>query len=102
MRVLLPLPDRDFDVTEVAVPWAILREAGHDVVFAAKRGRGAGRAGAPGRAVRARPRTVTARGTATDDTAAFAVQDRNYVSARWPGDAYLFGRRFCALLAPRA
>ena len=27
MRVLLPLPDRDFDVTEVAVPWAILREA---------------------------------------------------------------------------
>jgi hypothetical protein len=30
VRVLLPLPDRDFDVTEVAVPWAILREApGH-------------------------------------------------------------------------
>jgi len=26
------------------------------------------------------------------------VQDRNYVSARWPGDAYLFGRRFCDLL----
>ncbi len=34
MRVLLPLPDRDFDVTEVAVPWAILRDAGHQVVFA--------------------------------------------------------------------
>jgi putative intracellular protease/amidase len=47
------------------------------------------------------PRTMTARGTATDDTPAFAVQDRNYVSARWPGDAYLFGRRFCALLDPR-
>ena len=31
MRVLLPLPDRDFDVTEVAVPWAVLREAGHEV-----------------------------------------------------------------------
>jgi len=27
VRVLLPLPDRDFDVTEVAVPWAILRDA---------------------------------------------------------------------------
>ena len=37
MRVLLPLPDRDFDVTEVAVPWRILRDAGHDVVFATER-----------------------------------------------------------------
>jgi putative intracellular protease/amidase len=44
------------------------------------------------------PRTVSARGTATDDTPAFVVQDRNYVSARWPGDAYLFGRRFRDLL----
>ena len=44
------------------------------------------------------PRTLSARGTATDDTAAFVVQDGNYVSARWPGDAYLFGRRFTDLL----
>jgi putative intracellular protease/amidase len=41
---------------------------------------------------------VSARGTATDDSAAFVVQDRNYVSARWPGDAYLFARRLCGLL----
>ncbi len=40
-----------------------------------------------------------ARGTATDDRPAFAVTDRNYQSARWPGDAYLFARRFSALLA---
>jgi len=33
-KVLFPLPDHDFDVTEVAVPWKLLREAGHDVVFA--------------------------------------------------------------------
>jgi putative intracellular protease/amidase len=46
------------------------------------------------------PRTLYAHGTATDDTPAFAVQDRNYVSARWPGDAYLFGRRLCELLQP--
>ena len=45
------------------------------------------------------PHTLSARGTAADDTPAFAVQDRNYLSARWPGDAYLFGRRFCDLLA---
>lgn len=34
MRVLIPLPDRDFDITEVAVPWQLLRAAGHEVVFA--------------------------------------------------------------------
>jgi len=44
------------------------------------------------------PRTLSARGTATDDTPAFVVQDRNYVSARWTGDAYLFGRWFRDLL----
>ena len=38
MRVLLPLPDRDFDVTEAAVPWRILRDAGHEVVFATEHG----------------------------------------------------------------
>jgi putative intracellular protease/amidase len=37
-RVLFPLPDRDFDVTEVAVPWKLLREAGHEVVFATEAG----------------------------------------------------------------
>src|SRR5438046_7598408 len=36
--VLVPLPDRDFDVTEVAVPWKLLREAGHEVVFATETG----------------------------------------------------------------
>jgi putative intracellular protease/amidase len=37
-RVLMPLPDRDFDVTEVAVPWRLLTRAGHSVVFATERG----------------------------------------------------------------
>jgi putative intracellular protease/amidase len=37
-RVLVPLPDRDFDVTEVAVPWRLLERAGHEVVFATERG----------------------------------------------------------------
>lgn len=37
-RVLVPLPDADFDVTEVAVPWHVLTTAGHDVVFATERG----------------------------------------------------------------
>src|SRR5450432_1969416 len=37
-KVLFPLPDRDFDVTEVAVPWRLLRDAGHEVVFATEAG----------------------------------------------------------------
>jgi deazaflavin-dependent oxidoreductase (nitroreductase family) len=44
------------------------------------------------------PRETTKRGTATDDSHAFAVRDGNYVSARWPGDAYLFANRFHELL----
>lgn len=34
----MPLPDRDFDVTEVAVPWKLLTEAGYDVVIATEDG----------------------------------------------------------------
>lgn len=37
-KVLFPLPDRDFDVTEVAVPWRLLRDAGHEPVFATEAG----------------------------------------------------------------
>src|SRR5262245_26536580 len=36
--VWMPLPDRDFDVTEVAVPWKLLTEAGHTVRFATEAG----------------------------------------------------------------
>ena len=38
MQVLIPLPDRDFDVTEVAVPWRLLTDAGHEAVFATEHG----------------------------------------------------------------
>jgi putative intracellular protease/amidase len=48
------------------------------------------------------PVTLSARGTAADDRPAFVVRDGNYVSARWPGDAYLFARWFCDLLQPDA
>jgi len=37
--ILCPLPDRDFDVTEVAVPWKLLTEAGFEVVFATEEGK---------------------------------------------------------------
>ncbi len=37
-RVLVPLPDHDFDVTEVAVPWRLLKSGGHQVVFATETG----------------------------------------------------------------
>jgi len=38
VKVAFPLPDNDFDVTEVAVPWKLLVEAGHEVVFATEVG----------------------------------------------------------------
>lgn len=44
------------------------------------------------------PITLGARGTATDHRAAFVVEDGRYVSARWPGDAYLFAERFLSRL----
>jgi putative intracellular protease/amidase len=44
------------------------------------------------------PRT-TKRGTLADDSEAFVVQDGNYLSARWPGDAYLFAKRFDGMLS---
>ncbi|MCE9501074.1 MAG: type 1 glutamine amidotransferase domain-containing protein [Leptospira sp.] len=44
------------------------------------------------------PLTLGDRGTATNDKDAFVVEDGNYISARWPGDAYLFGRKFIGLL----
>jgi putative intracellular protease/amidase len=37
-RVLVPLPDHDFDVTEVSVPWRLLTEAKHEVLFATEHG----------------------------------------------------------------
>lgn len=40
------------------------------------------------------PRELTTRGTRTDHRHAFVVEDGHYVSARWPGDAYLFAERF--------
>jgi len=38
MRVLMPLPDHDFDPTESAVPWRLLTDAGHQVIFATEHG----------------------------------------------------------------
>jgi putative intracellular protease/amidase len=38
VRVLIPLPDHDCDVTEVSVPWRVLADAGHEIVFATERG----------------------------------------------------------------
>jgi putative intracellular protease/amidase len=44
------------------------------------------------------PRVLAERGSETDDAPALVVEDGNYISARWPGDAYLFAKRFAARL----
>lgn len=38
MKILMPLPDHDFDTTETAVPWKLLTRAGHQVLFATEEG----------------------------------------------------------------
>jgi len=50
--VLMPLPDQDFDPTESGVPWRMLRQHGHQIVFATPDGRPA----------RADPKMVTGQG----------------------------------------
>jgi putative intracellular protease/amidase len=52
----------------------------------------------PSRFIRG-PVTLSQRGTASDDSAAFSVRDGNYLSARWPGDAYLFAKTFVRMLS---
>lgn len=97
--ILIPLPDKDFDTTEVAVPWRLLIDAGREVVFATERG---------GATPACDPLLLTGvifgqLGAAPDALRAYEqlrVEDHAhpYVSARWPGDAYLLTRRFLALL----
>ena len=36
--VLIPIPDEDFDPTEVAVSWQVLTGQGHAVVFSTESG----------------------------------------------------------------
>ncbi len=132
--ILMPLPDHDFDVTEVAVPWRLLTRAGHEVVFATEHGAWPaadpllltgvifGQLGAD-QYYRTHPayeeaevraalhdpatqfvrgkRTLVARGTAQDDSAAQVVEDGRCLSARWPGDADLLARKFRELLEAR-
>ena len=45
------------------------------------------------------PFTLTKHGIATNDRGAFVCEDGNYVSARWPGDAYRFAKKIIERLA---
>jgi len=49
----------------------------------------------------ARKTSGLARDTIDDDRPAWVVRDGNYVSARWPGDAHTFARRFDEVLRER-
>ena len=145
-RVLVPLPDRGYDVTEASVPWRMLTDQGHEVIewAAIEPSRYAGQsvlhASRTTSLTKAQERTayylsfwklgryyrtypayvedevkaaldsesqylrgplaLTARGSMTDDRAAFVVEDGRYLSARWPGDAYLFARKLLERLTP--
>jgi putative intracellular protease/amidase len=77
VTVLIPLPALDFDPTEVAVSWKVLSDFGHEVRFATPDGHMA---------------------SADELMVTGEVRDWNYLSARWPGDAHTFAKRFAAML----
>jgi len=85
-RVLLPLPARDFDPSEAAVSWRVLArpEDFRDVPKTDPDYR--------------RKVSGLERDSFDNPTPAFVVHDRNYVSARWPGDVHTFARRFAGML----
>lgn len=39
IKILIPLPDLDFDTTEVTIPWKRFKDKGYDVVFATQNGK---------------------------------------------------------------
>lgn len=118
-RVLIPLPDSDFDTTEVAVPWRLLCDAGHEVIFATEATATPGcdpllltgvLFGQLGADAEAREfyrqmlasaefqRPIAWKQIVAGDYDALLLpggvaEDRNYLSARWPGDAYLLAKR---------
>ncbi len=38
-KILIPLPDTDFDLTEVSVPWKLFAEKKYQIVFATEHGK---------------------------------------------------------------
>ena len=70
----MPIPNRDFDPSEVSVTWKILHAAGYEIDFSTADGR---------------------RGYADP---AWVVRDGSYLSARWPGDVHTFAQRFVELI----
>ncbi|HUY66696.1 MAG TPA: hypothetical protein VMV06_07755 [Acidimicrobiales bacterium] len=100
--MLMPIPDLDFDPTEVAVSWKVLSGLGHEVLFATP-------TAAPDRAddfLEVVPGTPDAglktsgraRDSIDDSRPAFVVEDGNYISARWPGDSHTLAERLAAIL----
>ena len=82
-KILMPLPARDVDPTETGVPWRILTERGHELVFATPTGE-------PGEAD---PLMVTGKGLGllapflranADGRAAYAAM-AGTAARRWPG-----------------
>ena len=39
MKIIFPIPSTDFDPTETAVPWSVITDAGHEVIFATPEGK---------------------------------------------------------------
>ena len=85
-KILMPVPAYGFDPTEAAIPWKILSEKGFDIGFATPDG------------TQACADIFMLRDDHDHLDRGFTVRDRNYLSARWPGDAYRFSNQFAGML----
>jgi hypothetical protein len=94
--VLIPVPDRDFDPTEVAASWQMLTQAGNRVIFADPADFRDVPPGSPDFRLKT---SGLRRDTSDDARPAFVVDDGNYRSARWPGDTYTFAKTFARKLS---
>lgn len=89
-RILFPLPDKNFDVTEAAVPWKFFDDAGVEITFATENGTVA--AGDP----------LLLSSVPFGQYKPYAYVDGELVSARWPKDSWVYAAEYLKALSRRS
>jgi putative intracellular protease/amidase len=107
-KVIVPLPDKDFDTTEVSIPWKHFIEAGLQVTFSTQTGHVGqtdprlltgvifGQLGAKPDAIaayRELEKNEEFRHPSGSMRKPFVVEDGNLITARYPQDAHLFAQK---------
>ncbi len=122
-QILIPIPSYGFDPTEVAIPWKLLSEKSFEIVFITPEGKKASADSLtrlwlkdyyltyPEITIENETKSVLSdsdnfikgptpliRDSQNHLNRDFVVKDRNYLSARWSGDAYTFSLEFIKMI----